>query len=71
MRRVVLLCLCSGHQGGADKLARLIAQLIGATPVLTGASTTLGLQQWICWAFLGWHKVKAIVSAAITRESLK
>jgi len=37
-----VISLCSGHQGGADQLARLIAQLIGATPVLTGASN-LGL----------------------------
>lgn len=38
-----VISLCSGHQGGADKLTRLIAQLIGATPVLTGASSGLGL----------------------------
>ncbi|MEB3182376.1 MAG: precorrin-3B C(17)-methyltransferase [Nostocaceae cyanobacterium] len=38
-----VISLCSGHQGGADKLARLIALQIGATPVLTGASTGLGL----------------------------
>ena len=34
-----VISLCSGHQGGADKLAQLIAQQIGATPVLTGASS--------------------------------
>ena len=38
-----VISLCSGHQGGADKLTTLIAQLIGATPVLTGASSGLGL----------------------------
>lgn len=38
-----VISLCSGHQGGADNLARLIAQLIRATPVLTGASSGLGL----------------------------
>lgn len=38
-----VISLCSGHQGGADKLTTLIAQLIGATPVLTGASASLGL----------------------------
>ncbi|MBW4663748.1 MAG: precorrin-3B C(17)-methyltransferase [Chroococcus sp. CMT-3BRIN-NPC107] len=38
-----VISLCSGHQGGADKLATLIAQLIGATPVLTGVSSSLGL----------------------------
>jgi cobalt-precorrin 5A hydrolase/precorrin-3B C17-methyltransferase len=38
-----VISLCSGHQGGADQLARLLALQIGATPVLTGASTALGL----------------------------
>lgn len=38
-----VISLCSGHQGGADKLTTLIAQLIGAIPVLTGASSSLGL----------------------------
>ena len=38
-----VISLCSGHQGGADKLTRFIALQIGATPVLTGASTGLGL----------------------------
>lgn len=37
------ISLCSGHQGGADRLARLIALQIGATPVLSGASVGLGL----------------------------
>ena len=37
------ISLCGGHQGGADQLAQLIAQQIGATPVLTGASTGWGL----------------------------
>lgn len=30
--------LCGGHQGGADRLACLIATYLDATPVLTGAS---------------------------------
>ncbi len=38
-----VISLCSGHQGGADKLARLIAQQLGATPILTGASAALQL----------------------------
>lgn len=38
-----VISLCSGHQGKADKLARMIAHLLGATPVLTGASAGLGL----------------------------
>jgi cobalt-precorrin 5A hydrolase/precorrin-3B C17-methyltransferase len=38
-----VISLCGGHQGGADKLAKLIALQLGATPVLTGASNGLGL----------------------------
>lgn len=38
-----VISLCSGHQGGADQLAQLIARQLGATPVLTGASAGLGL----------------------------
>jgi cobalt-precorrin 5A hydrolase/precorrin-3B C17-methyltransferase len=38
-----VISLSSGHQGGADQLARLIAHQLGATPVLTGASAGLGL----------------------------
>lgn len=38
-----VISLCSGHQGKADQLARLVAHQLGATPVLTGASTRLGL----------------------------
>ena len=38
-----VISLCSGHQGKADQLARLIAHQLGATPVLTGASARLGL----------------------------
>ena len=38
-----VISLSSGHQGGADQLARLIALQLGATPVLTGASAGLGL----------------------------
>lgn len=38
-----VISLCSGHIGGGDRLARLVAAQIGATPVLTGASAGLGL----------------------------
>lgn len=38
-----VISLCSGHQGKADQLARIIAHQLGATPVLTGASAGLGL----------------------------
>jgi cobalt-precorrin 5A hydrolase/precorrin-3B C17-methyltransferase len=52
-----VISLCSGHQGGADNLASLIAQLIGATSVLTGASTNLGLPAVdMLGAPFGWHR---------------
>ncbi|MDJ0534052.1 MAG: precorrin-3B C(17)-methyltransferase [Xenococcaceae cyanobacterium MO_207.B15] len=38
-----VISLCSGHQGGADLLAKLIAHQIDATPVITGASSSLQL----------------------------
>src|SRR5919199_541709 len=38
-----VISLCSGHQGRADQLARMVAHQLGATPVVTGASTGLGL----------------------------
>ena len=38
-----VVSLCSGHLGGADELARLIASQLDATPVLTGASNSLNL----------------------------
>ncbi|NJK47653.1 precorrin-3B C(17)-methyltransferase [Candidatus Gracilibacteria bacterium] len=63
--------LCSGHQGGADELTRLIAHQLGATPVLTGASTSLGLPGIdILGLPFGWCKGSGDwtgVSAAISR----
>lgn len=38
-----VISLCSGHQGQADQLARMVAHQLGATPILTGASARLGL----------------------------
>ena len=37
------ISLCGGHRGGADKLAKAIAIQLNATPVITGASSSLGL----------------------------
>lgn len=66
-----VISLCSGHQGGGDKLARLIAQSIGATPVLTGASNGLELPLLDLLGIpFGWHKGEGDwtgVSAAIAR----
>ncbi|NER06007.1 MAG: precorrin-3B C(17)-methyltransferase, partial [Okeania sp. SIO3C4] len=38
-----VISLCSGHQGGADKLTNILARLLSATPIITGASHNLGL----------------------------
>ncbi len=38
-----VISLCSGHQGGAEKLTHLLARLMNGTPVITGASHNLGL----------------------------
>ena len=52
-----VISLCSGHQGGADKLAQLIAQQIGATPVITGACSSLNLPAIdILGVPYGWRK---------------
>jgi cobalt-precorrin 5A hydrolase/precorrin-3B C17-methyltransferase len=66
-----VISLCGGHQGGADNLTQLIAQLIGATPILTSASTGLGLPAVdLLGVPYGWHKGEGDwtgVSAAIVR----
>lgn len=38
-----VISLCSGHQGGADRLTQLIAHHLDATPIITGASHHLNL----------------------------
>ncbi|MGK7958384.1 MAG: precorrin-3B C(17)-methyltransferase [Crocosphaera sp.] len=38
-----VISFCSGHQGGADHLAQLIAHQLNATPIITGASHHLNL----------------------------
>lgn len=38
-----VISLCSGHQGGADQLTRLIASQLDSTPILTGAAADNGL----------------------------
>jgi cobalt-precorrin 5A hydrolase/precorrin-3B C17-methyltransferase len=68
------ISLCSGHQGGADQLARLIALQIGATPILTGASTELGLPGVdVLGVPFGWTRGEGDwtgVSAAVARGEL-
>ena len=66
-----VISLCSGHQGKADQLARLIAHQLGATPVLTGASAGLGLPGVdILGIPFGWQRGEGDwtgVSAAVAR----
>lgn len=66
-----VVSLCGGHQGGADNLAKLISQLIDATPILTSASTSLGLPAVdLLGVPFGWHKGRGDwteVSAAVVR----
>ncbi|ELS01543.1 precorrin-3B C17-methyltransferase [Xenococcus sp. PCC 7305] len=38
-----VISLCGGHQGGADLLTKMIALQLGATPIITGASSSLSL----------------------------
>jgi len=68
------ISLCSGHQGGADQLAQLIAHQISATPVLTGASTNLGLPAVdMLGVPFGWQRGEGDwteVSAAVARGEL-
>ena len=67
-----VISLCSGHQGGADQLAKIVAQLIGATPVVTGAAAGLGLPAvdtigtcfgW-CKGEGDWTKVSAAIASS-------
>lgn len=67
-----VISLCSGHQGGADQLARLVARQIGATPVLTGGANGLNLPAVdILGVPFGWQRGTGdwtAVSAAIARH---
>lgn len=66
-----VISLCSGHQGGADQLARVIALQLRATPVLTGAASALGLPGIdILGVPFGWHRGEGDwtgVSATVAR----
>jgi cobalt-precorrin 5A hydrolase/precorrin-3B C17-methyltransferase len=67
-----VISLCSGHQGGADQLTRIIAHQLGATPIITGASASLNLPAIDCLGFpWGWRKGTGDwtgVSATIARQ---
>ncbi len=67
-----VISLCSGHQGKADLLTQTIASQIGATPIITGASSSLGLPAIDTLGFTyGWHKGQGDwtgVMAAIAKQ---
>lgn len=69
-----VISLCSGHQGKADQLARLVAHQLKATPILTGTSTGLGLPGVdILGIPFGWQRGEGDwtgVSAAVARGEL-
>lgn len=66
-----VISLCSGHQGGADRLANAIALQLNATPIITGASAGLGLPAIDTLGIpFGWRKGEGNwtkVAAAIAR----
>ena len=67
-----VISLCGGHQGGGDALTRLVAETIGATPIITGVSYSLNLPGIdIIGIPFGWKKGKGDwtgVSAAIAKQ---
>ncbi len=67
-----VVSLCSGHQGGADLLTKLIAYEIHAIPVITGASSSLQLPAIdILGHAYGWSKGEGNwtgVMAAVARK---
>lgn len=69
-----VISLCSGHQGKADLLTQLVARQIGATPIITGASASLGLPGIdVLGLPFGWQRGAGDwtkVSAAIARGEL-
>lgn len=66
------MSLCSGHQGVADSLTQAVANHLGATPVLTGASSALKLPVIdVLGVPFGWNRGEGnwtAVSAAIARQ---
>lgn len=67
-----VISLCSGHQGGADALARSIAHQLGATPILTGGTNGLDLPGIDTLGVpFGWNRGTGDwtgVSAAVARQ---
>ncbi len=67
-----VISLCGGHQGGADRLAQVVARYLGATPIVTGASHHRQQPGVDTWGIpFGWRRGPGdwtAVSAAIARQ---
>ncbi len=71
-----VISLCSGHQGGANLLAQLVAHQLGATAILTGAAESLELPAIDTLGFpYGWQKGTGnwtgIMAAVARRETVE
>lgn len=66
-----VISLCGGHQGGADRLAQVVARYLGAMPILTGAANHRQQPAVDTWGIpFGWRRGPGdwtAVSAAIAR----
>lgn len=66
--------LLSGHQGGANALARTVAGYLGATPVITTASDVIGgfsldvLEQTFGWVAEPAERFKAVAMALVNED---
>jgi len=67
-----VISICSGHQGGADRLTQLLAHQLEATPVITGAADAAALPAIDTLGIpFGWQRGQGNwngVSAAIARR---
>ena len=72
-----VVSLLSGHLGGANELARKIADLLGATPVITTASEVRGLPALDLWlraneaVITDWETVRRLQGKLLNQGTLK
>lgn len=70
------IAVLSGHLGGANALARRVAQALGATPVITTASDAQGtiavdlLGHEFGWRLEGWENVTAVSASVVNEEQV-